>query len=75
MDEDVSALIQELVNMLAEARWEIGALRQVIVDQKLATEQEIDLRIEDVKLTDQRDVTQISARLAFEKLLKGRKVQ
>ena len=75
MDEDVSALIQELVNMLAEARWEIGALRQVIVDQKLATEQEIDLRIQDVKLTDQRDVTQISARLAFEKLLKARKVQ
>ncbi len=75
MDDETSALFQELVNMLVDTRDEVAALRQVLVDKKLTTDTELAYRIEDVKRTEGINLKVESLRRSWEKALQDRPKQ
>ena len=49
MNIEASDLLQELVNLLNDTQLEVKALRDVLIDKKLTTDKELQLRIEDVR--------------------------
>ncbi len=58
-----------------DAQCKIGALEQVVVDQKLVSEKELALRAEDVRREMELDLKTEARRRAFEKLLKDHPIQ
>ena len=75
MDDEISALVRELVNMLQETRHEVAALRQVLVDKKLTTEVELGHRIDDVRQEEFLHLKSEALRRAWERTLKDRPKQ
>jgi hypothetical protein len=75
MDEETESLIQELVIMIQEARWEARALGELLIDRKIVSRTELDARVADAKFEDLRDLKTEAARRAIEKLLANRPKQ
>ena len=75
MDDATKSLFEELVRLLQESRWEIAALRHIMVESQLVSEQELVDRIADVKREELEDISAELKRRAFEKTLKSRPTQ
>jgi hypothetical protein len=72
MDQETSDLIDELVAMLVETQLEVTALHQIIVDRKLADDEEIRMRMDDIKFEETIRLKREVRHRAWEKALKER---
>ena len=52
MSDEREELIQELVSWVQELQWQVNALREIVVDRKLVTEEHLNLWVEDAKTED-----------------------
>jgi hypothetical protein len=73
--DEISELLEEAVDALLDARWEIRALRELLIERNLILEKELDQRIEKVKTQEFSDLREKSLRAAFEAILRTRPKQ
>jgi TATA-binding protein-associated factor Taf7 len=74
-DEAEIGAFEEVVDALLEARWEIRALRQLLIDRKVFSEEEITAEIENIKNEEYVNLKKKVLRQAFERSLKKRLTQ
>jgi len=74
-DEAEIGAFEEVVDALLEARWEIRALRQLLIDRKVFSEEEITAEIENIKNEEYVNLKKRVLRQAFERSLKKRLTQ
>lgn len=74
-EEELDILLDQLIELLQETRHESKALRALLVEKTLLSEQEINDQIEEITLHEWADVKSEALRRSYEKLLKSRPTQ
>lgn len=75
MTEEDASLVGEIVGLLQEARCEIRALSELLLDRKIVSEDELAQRIAAVKKEEFSGLKEEALRRSFEKILKTRPKQ
>jgi len=75
VDDKTQSFLEELVSMIARTQCEVDALREILVDQKMFSEEEFAKRIEDARNKHFLALKTEFQRRAFEKALKDRPTQ
>ena len=75
MDEEVESLFEVLTSLLQRTHCEVRALRELLVDRNLVSEEQLAKRVENVRQREFSDLKAEVKRRAFEKTLKTRQTQ
>jgi hypothetical protein len=69
MEDEIGELLEETVDALLEARWEICALRELLINQKVISKEELAQQLEAVKTKELWDLKAKVQRIGFAKAL------
>jgi hypothetical protein len=69
MEDETRELVDEAVDALLEARWQICALRELLINQKVISKEELAQQLEVVKTKELSDLKAKAARVVFAKAL------
>jgi hypothetical protein len=69
MENEIRELVEEAVDALLEARWEICALRELLINQKVISKEELAQQLEFVKTKELWDLKAKARRIGFAKAL------
>ena len=69
MDDETKELVEEAVDALLEARWEICALRELLINQKIISKEELAQHLEMVKAKELWDLKAKAQRIGLAKAL------
>ena len=69
MEDELRHLFDETVDALLEARWEICALRELLINQKVISKEELAEQLEVVKTKELWDLKTKAQRVNFTKAL------
>jgi hypothetical protein len=75
MEDETSELLDEAVDALLKAQWELCALRELLIDKGIVTKEELAQQLEAVKAKEHLVLNEKALRVGFETILKTQRKQ
>jgi hypothetical protein len=75
MEDETSELLDEAVEGLLKAQWELCALRELLIDKGIVTKEELSQHLEAVKAKEHLVLNAKALRVGFETILRTRQKQ
>jgi hypothetical protein len=75
MENETSELLDEAVDALLKAQWELCALRELLIDKGIVTKEELAQQLEAVKVQEHLVLKAKALRVGFETILRTQRKQ
>jgi hypothetical protein len=75
MENENSELLDEAVDALLKAQWELCALRELLIDKGIVTKEELSQKLEAVKVQEHLVLNAKALRVGFETILRTQRKQ
>lgn len=75
MENETGELLDEAVDALLKAQWELCALRELLIDKGIVTKEELSQKLEAVKVQEHLVLNAKALRVGFETILRTQRKQ